>query len=242
MKRYLRFLPNIVTLCAMACGACSIVVALHAAWVPAAVAILTACLLDVLDGWLARLLAATSRLGTVLDSVSDFVSFGIAPAVLLYARELRSFGAAGLIVCALLAVCAGLRLVRYAAQADSVQKTEFVGLPTTAAAMFVASGILLSNRHFADGAGARWWWMALGCLLGVLMVGRIRYGSAKGLLDRYSLAKMLLPVIVLAALLNLNALVVVVFLVSVAYVLSGPLQKLGTLMAEVGERGSGRVA
>ena len=138
-----RLIPNIATIIALCMGLSSIRFVLMNQYDYALAAILTAAFFDTLDGRLARLLGATSDFGAELDSLSDFVSFGVAPAIILYVISLKTLNGMGWSVSLIFAVCQGLRLARFntALKASSTQsqpaweKDFFVGIPVPASAM-----------------------------------------------------------------------------------------------------------
>lgn len=132
-------LPNMVTLLALCSGLTAIRLALEGRLELALIAILLAAFLDALDGRLARMLKGTSRFGAELDSLTDFVNFGVAPALILYQSSLSALGNLGWIAALLYAICAGLRLARFNAALD-VESSEhsvhfFVGVPAPAGAL-----------------------------------------------------------------------------------------------------------
>lgn len=106
-------IPNILTLLALCAGLTSIRFALHGKWEAAVMSIVLAAILDGLDGRVARLLQGTSKFGAELDSLSDFVSFGVAPAMVLYFWTMQTAGGMGWALVLLYAVCCGLRLARF---------------------------------------------------------------------------------------------------------------------------------
>jgi CDP-diacylglycerol--serine O-phosphatidyltransferase len=108
-----RLIPNILTLLALCAGMTSIRFGLHEKWEAAVGAIMLAAVLDGLDGRVARLLQGTSKFGAELDSLSDFLSFGVAPAMVLYLWTMQSAGGLGWALALLLAVCCALRLARF---------------------------------------------------------------------------------------------------------------------------------
>ena len=137
-----RLIPNILTLLALCAGLTSIRFGLHQDWEAAVVAILIAAILDALDGRIARLLDSTSKFGAELDSLSDFVSFGVAPALLLYFWNLSETGAPGWVAVLLYCVCCGLRLARFNTKLDNTDLPAwtgrfFMGVPAPAAAGLV---------------------------------------------------------------------------------------------------------
>ncbi len=108
-----KLIPNILTVLALCAGLTGIRFALHGKWEAAVTAILVAAVFDGLDGRIARLLHGTSKFGAELDSLSDFVSFGVAPAMILYFFSMQTAGSLGWAVVLLFAVCCALRLARF---------------------------------------------------------------------------------------------------------------------------------
>ncbi|MGD1888257.1 MAG: CDP-diacylglycerol--serine O-phosphatidyltransferase [Cohaesibacteraceae bacterium] len=147
-------LPNMVTLLALCSGLPAVRLALDGRLELAMMAILLAAFLDALDGRLARMLKGTSRFGAELDSLTDFVNFGVAPALILYQSSLSSIGNLGWIAALLYAICAGLRLARFNAAMDDSSKTGpadfFIGVPAPAGAL-----VALLPMYFAL-LGGRW--------------------------------------------------------------------------------------
>lgn len=114
-----RLIPNIMTLLGLCAGLLAMRFALDARWEPAAGLILAAGAIDGLDGRLARLLKATSRFGAEFDSLADFLSFGVAPAMVLYLWTMNDYRGIGFLPCVLFAVCMSLRLARFNASLDA---------------------------------------------------------------------------------------------------------------------------
>ena len=132
-------IPNILTVLALCAGLTSIRFALHGMWQHAVLAILLAAVFDGLDGRVARLLQGTSKFGAELDSLSDFVSFGVAPAMVLYFWTMQGAGGFGWAMVLVFAVCCALRLARFntmLGQADlpPYAYNFFTGIPAPAAA------------------------------------------------------------------------------------------------------------
>jgi CDP-diacylglycerol---serine O-phosphatidyltransferase len=129
--------PNIFTVLALCAGLISIQLTLREHWHAAVGAVLVAAILDGLDGRLARLLKGTSKFGAELDSLSDFLCFGVAPALLVYRWTLHQLGDAGYIVVLVFAVCCALRLARFNVMSDTAgpkpSSTYFVGVAAPAA-------------------------------------------------------------------------------------------------------------
>jgi CDP-diacylglycerol---serine O-phosphatidyltransferase len=142
--------PNLITLLALCLGLTAIRLAYEGRLEPAVICIIVAGVLDGIDGRLARLLKSTSRFGAELDSLSDFVCFGVAPALLLYGFTLHNLRGLGWIAALVFAIAAGLRLARFNAMLDDPGRPEwkknfFVGMPAPAGAVV---GLLPIYLHF----------------------------------------------------------------------------------------------
>jgi CDP-diacylglycerol--serine O-phosphatidyltransferase len=124
-----RLIPNILTLLGLCAGLTAIRFALDGRWGQAAALIVVAGAIDGLDGRLARLLKATTRFGAEFDSLSDFLCFGVAPAVILYLWTLQAGGGLGFAPCLLFAVCAALRLARFNAALAEAGAVPLAGPP-----------------------------------------------------------------------------------------------------------------
>src|SRR5205814_6874494 len=134
--------PNLITLLALCAGLTAIRLAIEQKLEWALAAIVFAALLDGIDGRIARLLKGTSRFGAELDSLADFVNFGVAPALILYFWSLHELGHAGWIAAMVFAICAGLRLARFNVMIDDPNRplwaaNFFVGMPAPGGAIAV---------------------------------------------------------------------------------------------------------
>jgi CDP-diacylglycerol--serine O-phosphatidyltransferase len=138
--------PNALTLGNMSCGFLAIVAAAAGDFHRAVILLALAVVFDTLDGRTARLLNATSQFGAELDSLSDAVSFGVAPAVLIYLAVLQPLGALGQAAAAAYFLCAALRLARFNVDSGPLSKASFSGVPTPAAAGYVMSFVLLRDN------------------------------------------------------------------------------------------------
>jgi CDP-diacylglycerol--serine O-phosphatidyltransferase len=141
-------LPNLITLLALCLGLTAIRMAIEGRLDYAIAAIVVAAILDGLDGRIARLLQSTSRFGAELDSLADFVSFGVAPAVVLYAWGLGTLKSVGWIAVLVFAICAALRLARFNVMLDDPNRPPyaanfFVGMPAPAGAIVVMLPVYL---------------------------------------------------------------------------------------------------
>ncbi len=150
-----RMIPNILTLLALCAGMTAIRLALSESYKTAVIAIIVAGILDGIDGRIARLLKGTSEFGAELDSLSDFVSFGVAPALLVYVWTLHSFLSIGWVVALLFAVCCALRLARFNAQIGAdlppYAYNFFTGVPAPAAAGLALVPMLAQFEFGWDG-------------------------------------------------------------------------------------------
>jgi CDP-diacylglycerol---serine O-phosphatidyltransferase len=149
-----RLIPNILTLFALCAGMTAIRFALQAKFEPAVMAIGAAAILDGIDGRIARFLKATTDLGAQLDSLSDFVSFGVAPSVLLYVWTMSQLQGFGWALVVIYAVCCALRLARFNAQLGieppAFAYNFFIGVPAPAAAGLALLPMLISFRLESD--------------------------------------------------------------------------------------------
>ncbi|MEN9391141.1 MAG: CDP-diacylglycerol--serine O-phosphatidyltransferase, partial [Pseudomonadota bacterium] len=145
------FLPSIITLGAMFSGFNAIIYSLNSQFVSAGHAIFFALILDAIDGRIARLTNTTSSFGSELDSLADIVSFGIAPAVIMFNWELHVLGKIGWLVAFIYCACAGLRLARFNSFVGNNNPNFFIGLPSPAAAILVVGYILLCADFNVNG-------------------------------------------------------------------------------------------
>ena len=179
-----KIVPSALTLLGLCSGATSIVFVLMQAWKPAVVAIFSAMVFDMLDGRAARWLGADSRFGVQLDSLADLVSFGLAPAVVIYTWSLAQMGAAGWIAALIFCACSAIRLARFnvetARDEGATQSYPyFVGLPTPAAAGIMLLPLLLSFEFDSAFVRRPWVSIALIAFTSVLMVSRVPTPSLK---------------------------------------------------------------
>lgn len=179
-------LPNALTTGAMFAGFYSIISGINGHYVAAAVAVLVAGLLDGLDGRVARLTNTQSEFGVQYDSLSDVISFGLAPALLAFNWSLSSLrelgpmaGKLGWLAAFLYVACAALRLARFNTQAASAEKSYFQGLASPAAAGTLVATIWFFIDQGVSGDTVRWVIWIETVVLGLLMFSRIRYFSGK---------------------------------------------------------------
>lgn len=183
--RYL--LPNLITLLALCSGVTAIRLAFEARYELAVACVMLAVVLDAVDGRLARLLKGTSRFGAELDSLADFVNFGVAPAILLYTWSLNSLKTLGWVICLVLAIACALRLARFNVALDDPNKPAWTSRFFTGAPAPAGAGLALLPFYLGflglidDGHG---WALVVGpyvVLIALLMVSRIPTFSGKNL-------------------------------------------------------------
>ncbi len=224
-------LPNLFTTGALFAGFFAIVSAINERFVAAAIAIVIAGVLDGLDGRIARMTNTQSDFGVEYDSMSDLVSFGLAPALIMYLWSLSSLkaagallGKAGWLVAFLYAVCAALRLARFNTQVGVVDKSSFQGLASPAAAGLLISFLWVCEDLQIAGSSAVAIALPLTVAVALLMVSNVRYHSFKTLPERVNFPWLLsvVAVMILLALDFPKALLGI----GVVYVASGPVLTL----------------
>lgn len=179
-KRGIYLLPNLFTTGALFAGFYSIVAAINNRFEVAAIAIFVAMVLDGMDGRIARMTNTQSDFGMQYDSLSDMVSFGLAPALIMYQWGLFEFGKIGWLAAFIYAASAALRLARFNTQALSQDKRFFQGLPSPAAAAVIASAIWLGADYgLENGSSVMVFCLPATILVGMLMVSNVRYHSFK---------------------------------------------------------------
>ncbi|WP_423303568.1 CDP-diacylglycerol--serine O-phosphatidyltransferase [Deferribacter thermophilus] len=174
-------LPNFITLMSMFSGFYSIISSVNGEFVPAAYAILFAFIFDGLDGKVARMLHATSDFGIQMDSLSDIIAFGIAPALLVYNWVLIPYGRVGWMAAFLFVACGALRLARFNVMTKKLDNRYFIGLPIPAAAGVIASSVLFVKELIGtpDGLTIPLSFVLFIYLLAFLMVSNVKYYSFK---------------------------------------------------------------
>ncbi len=181
-----RMIPNILTLLALAAGLTSIRFALLQQWEFAALSLVVAAILDTLDGRVARLLKGASKFGAELDSLSDFVCFGVSPALILYLWAMQQAGRAGWILVMLFAMCCGLRLARFNVASDDENTPAwkanfFAGVPAPAGAGLVLLPLILSFQINSDVLRNPWFVSCFLFVVGGLLVSSVPTYSFKKL-------------------------------------------------------------
>lgn len=239
LRRGIYLLPTLFTVGNLFCGFSSVLQSSRGAFAEAAALIFLAGLLDLLDGRIARLTGSTSEFGVQFDSLADLVSFGVAPAFLVWQWALAPLHRLGWILTFLFVVSAAMRLARFNIQSSSGSKRYFAGLPAPAAAGAAACLTLA----FPDPPEARWASALVAVAvvaIAVLMTSRLRYRSFKdfNLRDRRSYLWVFPLAVVLGIMVYTPTGALAVLAAS--YVASGPAGWLWGAIRRASPSGSGR--
>jgi CDP-diacylglycerol--serine O-phosphatidyltransferase len=218
-------LPGLLTTGNLLCGFYAIVLTLDGYHQWAALALCVAMVMDVLDGKVARLTRTTTQFGVEFDSLADVVSFGVAPALLLYSWALAPLGRVGAGAAFLFVICGALRLARFNVLTAITDRRYFIGLPIPGAAGTVASAVLFFGTP-EFGRPETFALAAATYLLAFLMISDIRYYSFKELDFAKRHAFGVLLVVVLAILIVAAHPQLLLFLAFAVYALSGPVRRL----------------
>jgi CDP-diacylglycerol---serine O-phosphatidyltransferase len=242
--RGIYLLPNLFTTGGLFAGFFAIIAATQGRFDDACIAIFIAAILDGVDGRVARLTNTQSEFGVQYDSLADLVSFGLAPALVMYHWSLVSMGIdgptarkVGWVVAFLYAACAALRLARFNSQVAQVDKRWFIGLASPAAAGLLASLVWTCFKLGYDGVELRYLALAATAAAALLMVSRVRYFSFKGGGHRHDRMPFLAVVGVLAVLaaIAINP-PVALLAATLLYASSGPLAAAWRRLRRQGDR------
>ena len=224
-RKGIYILPNLFTIAALFGGFYAIVMAMNDRFESAAIGVFCAMVLDSLDGRVARLTHTQSAFGEQMDSLSDMVSFGAAPALIVYEWALKGLGKWGWIAAFVYCACAALRLARFNTNIGVVDKRFFQGLPSPAAAALVAGLIWVLDAYgYKDAARVDWLaWTAFGVTLyaGLTMVTNVPFYSFKDVSFRRTVPFIVIVAIALAIALITVHPPLVLFGLFVVYGLSG---------------------
>jgi len=220
-RRGIYLLPNLFTLAALFAGFYAIVQAMNLRFDQAAAAIFVAMVLDGLDGRVARLTHTQSAFGAEFDSLADMVSFGAAPALIVYEWALKGMGKLGWIAAFIYVAGAALRLARFNVMLDVADKRWFTGIPSPAAAALVAGMVWIVDDNNIDPAGLKWWICAVTLFAGLTMVSNVPYWSFKSINLKKSVPFLAILVFLLGIALLSYQPPLVLFSGFVAYALSG---------------------
>lgn len=172
-------LPNSFTVAALFSAFYAITESFHGRFDTAAIAVFISMLLDGMDGRVARLTNSQSAFGEQLDSLADMVSFGVAPALIMYNWQLFEFGKFGYGIAFIYCACAALRLALFNTLIGRVNKRWFIGIPSPTAAALVAGLIWLDHSYGGFGGGVKWVALLLTLFAGLSMVVQIPFWSFK---------------------------------------------------------------
>ena len=220
-RRGIYLLPNLFTTAALFAGFYAIVQAMNLTFDLAAIAIFYAMVLDALDGRVARLTRTQSAFGAEYDSLSDMVSFGAAPALVMYEWVLRDMGKLGWIAAFVYCVCTALRLARFNTMLDVADKRWFTGIPSPAAAALVAGFVFIVDDYNIDPLTIKWWAFGVTVFAGLTMVSNLKYWSFKSINLKKSVPFVAILLIAVAIALLSYQPAIVLFAGFVLYAVSG---------------------
>jgi CDP-diacylglycerol--serine O-phosphatidyltransferase len=179
-RRGVYLLPNLFTTAGLFAGFYSIIAAIDGRFEAAAIAIFVAMIMDGIDGRLARITNTQSDFGAEYDSLADMVSFGLAPALVMFMWALGSMGKLGWIAAFVYTAGAALRLARFNTQLHVVDKNYFQGLASPPAAALIVGLVWAGEEYGINGEDISVWAFLLTLSAGLLMVSKVRYHSFKG--------------------------------------------------------------
>ncbi|MBU6483801.1 MAG: CDP-diacylglycerol--serine O-phosphatidyltransferase [Betaproteobacteria bacterium] len=238
-RRGIYLLPNLFTAAALFAGFYAIVQAMNVNYENAAVAIFVAMVLDGLDGRVARMTRTQSAFGAEFDSLADMVSFGAAPALVMYEWALRDLGKLGWVAAFVYVAGAALRLARFNTLLEVADKRWFQGLPSPSAAAVVAGLVWVVDDLGYDPDALRWVAFATTLFAGLTMVSNLRYYSFKTINLKKSVSFVVLLLIVLLLALLVYQPPLVLFASFVAYAMSGYVVSAWQLLRERRQRARG---
>ena len=220
-RRGIYLLPNLFTTAALFAGFYAIVQAMNGKFEYAAVAVFIAMVLDGLDGRVARLTHTQSEFGAEYDSLSDMVSFGVAPSLLIYEWAFRDLGKLGWFAAFIYCAGTALRLARFNTNIEIVDKRFFQGLPSPAAAALIAGFVWVTLDNGYSGQELSWIAVILTVFAGLSMVSSLRFYSFKDFNMRKSVPFIVIFLFALFFILISSYPPGVLFLLFLAYSLSG---------------------
>jgi len=229
-RRGIYLLPNLLTTTALFFGFFAIISGINGEYATAALAVFVAMVMDTLDGRVARATRTQTDFGVEYDSISDMISFGLAPSLVVYEWALRDLSALGplaekfgWLAAFVYAACAGLRLARFNTQAAAADKRFFQGLPSPAAAATLAGFVWAGDRLGFSGATIGVLALLLTLVAGLLMVSNIRFYSFKEVDFRFRVPFVAIVLIVVVIALTSVYPPLVLFLIALPYLVSGPI-------------------
>ncbi len=223
-RRAVYILPNLFTTANIAAGFYSILRAYDGHFLSAAWIIILAVLFDNLDGKVARLTHTESQFGVEYDSLSDLISFGIAPSFLMYSFVLKDFGRLGIIAAFLFLLTGTLRLARFNIQTN--HKDSFIGLPIPGGAATVASMVLISMHFNLNYEKYNYIFLIATYTLSFLMISTLKYKSLKDASTHKRISIRTFALIILTLSLIIFKPYIFVPLISFSYAILGPTESL----------------
>ena len=236
--RGIYLLPNLFTTAALFCGFYAIVSSINGKFETAAIAIFVAMVLDGVDGRVARLTNTESDFGAEYDSLADMVSFGLAPALIVYLWTLSNLGKMGWLVSFVYVACAALRLARFNTQASHSDKRYFQGLASPSAAAVVA-GLIWNGeliKEYISLPTLQTVALVTTLLAGLLMVSNVRYHSFKGVNWRSKVPFVTILMFVFVLVFVSAEPALVLFIIFLGYAVSGPVLTIILLRRHRAER------
>lgn len=221
-QRGIYLLPNLFTTGAMFAGFYAIICAINGRFETAAISIFVAMILDGLDGRVARMTNTESEFGVQYDSLSDMVSFGVAPGIVMYIWAFGSLGKLGLFAAFVHTAGGALRLARFNTQVEVADRRYFQGLPSPAAAAILAGALWISLELGYDVESIKYLVLILTISTGLLMVSNFRYSSFKEI-DLKGKVPFVVAIVVMVAVGFVMAQAeIMLFLIALGYAISGP--------------------
>ncbi|SHE19227.1 CDP-diacylglycerol--serine O-phosphatidyltransferase [methanotrophic endosymbiont of Bathymodiolus puteoserpentis (Logatchev)] len=222
-SRGIYLLPNLFTTAALFSGFYAIASAISGRYETAAILIFVSLVLDGLDGRVARMTNTQSDFGAEYDSMADMISFGAAPAIVMYLWSLSSLGQVGLIGAFVHLAGGALRLARFNTQLATQDKNYFQGLPSPAAASLLAGFVWVSEKYQYGAENLPWLVLILTVTTGLLMVSNFRYHSFKDINFKGKVPFVVMIFVMLGFAITLSNPATILCLFFFAYALSGPI-------------------
>jgi CDP-diacylglycerol---serine O-phosphatidyltransferase len=222
LKKGIHILPSLFTTGNVFCGFYAFVAVLNENYYYSAWAIAAGMIFDMLDGRIARLTKTTSAFGEQYDSLADIITFGMAPAFLAYSWVLKPFGRLGWMAAFLFLLCAALRLARFNVTKPEIRSEHFIGLPSPAAAVVIASIVIAFEDLFATRINPFIMVMVV-YSLAFLMVSNIKYPAFKRLnfKKRVAFSRFLFVILIIYVLVTIPR--VALFILGITYAVIGPI-------------------
>lgn len=223
LRKGIYILPNLFTSLNAFCGFYSIIASINKHYEAAAVNILIAVVFDSLDGKIARATNTTSKFGVEYDSLADVISFGLAPALMIYLWMLTGFGKTGWLAAFLYTICGALRLARFNTLSGVISSEYFQGLPIPAAAGMCASIVLFVTKYDLSFTYQPVMILIMLYILAFLMVSSIKYNSFKKAELFRRIRFSVFVVMILTFVFIVERIQAAFFTIAIIYMVSGPL-------------------